>query len=224
VGKDPAKAGYNLYNFMSQILIFGDSITYGASDLEGGWVSRLRKYIDAKGENDPDYYYLVYNLGISGQNSTDILQRFEFEAKSRIKEEGETVIVFALGTNDSQLFAGKLRTEPEQFKENLKQLNDLARKYTQRVVFIGLLPVDESKTCPVAWHQDKFYKNENLERNNTIIKEFCEKNSLLFIDIYSHLSKIKYQELLEDGLHPNTEGHAQMFELIKDELIKNKII
>ena len=31
---------------MDKILIFGDSICYGKWDKEGGWVTRLRKYID----------------------------------------------------------------------------------------------------------------------------------------------------------------------------------
>jgi lysophospholipase L1-like esterase len=210
---------------MSQILIFGDSITYGAWDTEqGGWVARLRKFLDNKANEDEKYYYLVYNLGISGNNSTHILKRFEFEAQQRVKEEGETIIIFALGTNDAQLFVGKLRTEPEEFRNNLQQLAVLARKFAQKVIFVGLFPVDETKTCPRPSNKEKFYKNENLELNNKMIKEFCEKNDLLFIDIYNHFTKIKYQELLEDGLHPTTEGHRQMFEIIKNNLIKNKII
>jgi lysophospholipase L1-like esterase len=209
---------------MSQILIFGDSITYGACDLEGGWVARLRKFVDQKGLSDPDYYYLVYNLGISGNNSTDILKRFEFEAQQRVKEEGETIIIFALGTNDSQLFAGKFRTGPEEFKNNLQQLEVLANKFTKKIIFVGLFPVDEAKTCPIPWHQEKFYKNENIVRSNQLIKEFCQQNKLLFIDIYDKFINTDYKNLLEDGLHPNTEGHQRMFAIIKDELIENKII
>jgi len=30
--------------------------------------------------------------------------------------------------------------------------------------------------------------------------------------------------LLEDGLHPNSEGHKKIFESVKEFLIKNKII
>ena len=90
--------------------------------------------------------------------------------------------------------------------------------------FRGLFPVDETKTCPRPSNKEKFYKNENLERNNKIIKEFCQKNNLLFIDIYNHFAKIEYQDLLDDGLHPTSKGHQQMFEIIKDQLIKNKII
>ena len=54
---------------MVQILIFGDSIAWGAWDKEGGWVQRLRKLIDEKNLSDPEFYCLVYNLGVSGNKS-----------------------------------------------------------------------------------------------------------------------------------------------------------
>lgn len=31
---------------MAKILVFGDSIAYGKWDSDGGWVARLRKYVD----------------------------------------------------------------------------------------------------------------------------------------------------------------------------------
>jgi lysophospholipase L1-like esterase len=209
---------------MSQILIFGDSITYGASDLEGGWASRLRKYVDHKGLTDPEYYNLVYNLGISGNNTTDILKRFEFEVQQRIKEEGETAIIFLIGTNDSQLFKGKFRTELEQFERNLKELYSLAQKYSQKIIFVGLFPIDESKTTPVAWHKEKFYKNEYIKAYNDSVKDFCQKNAIIFIKIFENFIDKDYKSLFDDGIHPSSEGHRQMFEIIKDGLIKNNII
>lgn len=209
---------------MSQILIFGDSITYGAWDLEGGWAARLRKYVDQKGEADLDYYNLVYNLGVPGNNSTDLLKRFEFEVQQRIKEEDETIIIFLIGTNDSQLFKGKFRTEPKQFEKNLQQLFVLAQKYSQKVIFVGLFPVDESRTAPIAWNKEKFYKNEYIKIYNGIIKDFCKQNKIVFIEMFEKFIEEDYKALFDDGIHPAAEGHRQMFEIIKNELIKNKII
>ena len=71
---------------MPQILIFGDSIIYGAWDREGGWAARLRKFLDEKTLTEEDFYCLVYNLGISGDTTEDLLERFEFETEQRIKE------------------------------------------------------------------------------------------------------------------------------------------
>ena len=77
---------------MPNILVFGDSITYGAWDKDGGWVQRLRKFLD---ENYEDFF--VCNLGVSGNNSDDLLKRFEFETEQRIKEEKKTIFIFAIG-------------------------------------------------------------------------------------------------------------------------------
>ena len=59
-----------------QFFIFGDSITYGVIDREGGWANRLRKYLDARtlDSNGKDLF-MLYNLGISGDTSADLLAR-----------------------------------------------------------------------------------------------------------------------------------------------------
>jgi len=207
-----------------QILIFGDSIVYGAWDKKGGWASRLREFVDKKNLSSDNYYCTVYNLGVSGNNTSDVLNRFEFEAQQRIREGGDPVIIFAVGLNDSQLFKGKFRTEPQQFGENLQELHVLARKYSQKVIFVGLFPIDESKTSPVEWHKERFYKYEYVKNNNEKIRNFCEKNKIDFIEIFENFINKDYKSLLDDGVHPTTEGHKQMFAIIKDELVKNKII
>ena len=82
---------------MSQtIFVFGDSIGKGVGDTqECGWAHRLDKYFRNK-EHDIS----LYNLSISGDTSADVLQRFEAEMSFRERVKEETVIVFAVGTND----------------------------------------------------------------------------------------------------------------------------
>jgi len=87
---------------MTRILVFGDSITYGNWDREGGWVQRLRKFLDKRNLTDPDFYCLIYNLGISGNDTENLLKRFEFETEQRLKEGEETIFIFAIGINDTQ--------------------------------------------------------------------------------------------------------------------------
>jgi len=73
----------------------GDSITFGFYDKEGGWIQRLRKFLDDKLLNElegldkkilrklKNPYFFVYNLGISGNTTENLLERFEFERISR---------------------------------------------------------------------------------------------------------------------------------------------
>lgn len=211
---------------MAQILVFGDSITYGAWDREGGWVSRLRKFLDGKRLADSDSYFLVYNLGISGDNTDGLLERFEFEAKQRLDEENGNIIAFAIGINDSQFVQSKksFRVIPEKFKENIQKIIRLAQRYSTKIVFVGLTPVDEAKTSPLPWNADRFYKNEYIQKYGGIVKDVCKENKICFIEISGKFMKSDYTKLLEDGLHPNSEGHKIIFEIVKDFLVKEKII
>ena len=84
---------------MTRILVFGDSIARGAVDLEkGGWVERLRIYFVNNSKDKS-----VYNLGISGDTTENLLKRFMNECKVREPE----IIIFAIGVNDSAIIQNK---------------------------------------------------------------------------------------------------------------------
>ena len=211
---------------MARILVFGDSITYGAWDKEGGWVQRLRKFLDEKSLTDPDFYCLVYNMGVSGNTSNGLLERFEFETKQRLKEGEETIIIFAIGINDSYFVHSENshRVLTEKFKDNIQKLIKLAQKFSSKIIFVGLTPVDETKTTPIPWDTDKSYRNEYIKQYNQTIREICREKKIYFIEIFEKLKGADYQKLLEDGLHPNSDGHQRIFEIVKDFLIKNNLI
>ena len=211
---------------MARILIFGNSITYGAWDKKGGWVQKLRKFLDRKNLIDSNSYYLVYNLGIFGNNTNDLIERFEFETKQRLKENDETIIIFAIGINDSQFVhsENKNRTPLEKFKANIQKLIKLAQKFSSKIIFVGLTPVDEAKTTPIPWNTDKSYRNEYIQQYNQTIKEVCREKKIYFIEIFEKLKNADCQKLLEDGLHPNSDGHQRIFEIVKEFLIENKIV
>jgi len=171
-----------------------------------------------------DPYWEVYNLGIDGDYSESLLERLEFETKQRIIEgEGEIIIIFAIGLNDSQI--GRIGINTGLFKCNIEKLYKIASKYSSKIIFIGLSPVDEPKTNPMPWDDENmFYTNERIEKYNNILKSVCEEKQVYFIDMFDEFSKIDYKKLLEDGLHPNSEGHQKMFEIVKDFLVKYKIL
>ena len=78
-----------------RICVFGDSITRGAFDFKkGGWANRLKVFSWEKGGMS------VYELGVSGDTSFDIVRRFDVELDV-MKKRFDT-IVFAIGLNDVQ--------------------------------------------------------------------------------------------------------------------------
>jgi len=206
---------------MSNILVFGDSITWGANDWEkGGWVEHLKVYL---GKN---YDSIVYNLGIDGEKTPTLLARFEPEIKPRTEEGLETIIIFAVGINDSYFVHSKNDNviKFEDFKKNIENLIVLARKFSSKIIFIGLTPVDETETTPIPWDADKSYKNEYVKKYNDFISYICKDKNIFFIDILNDWLKKDYKILLDDGLHPNSKGHEKIFETVKEYLIQNKII
>lgn len=211
------------------ILVFGDSITYGCWDEQAGWSARLRKFLDKSLLSNPNFddnnAILVYNCGISGDTTAGLLERLEDEAKRRLGQGEEAIIIFAIGINDSQFVQSKngMRTSPDEFQNNLEKLILLARKFSQKIVFLGLTPVDEAKTVPISWDKDKTYKNEYIQKYNDILKLVCKKNKVYFIKIFEKFMKMDYKAMLKDGLHPNTKGHAKIFGVVKRFFIKNKI-
>ncbi len=190
---------------MGNICIFGDSIVWGSWDpVGGGWVSRLRSYIENK-ELDIE----TYNLGVSGDNINDLLQRFEAESKAREPK----LIIISIGTNDSQYLnkKGNYQVSPKDFETNLKRLISIAKKFTNDIILLTPNKVDETKTKPIPWDKQKYYDNENLQLFRDIIKQLGEKSNLLVIDMLDLLNNNEFY----DGLHPNSKGHQKIFEVVR---------
>jgi lysophospholipase L1-like esterase len=197
-----------------RICIFGASTTYGTGDLKsGGWVDRLKNYLAQQ-----NYQNQVYNLGISGATSEMLLERMECEAKPR----RPNVVIVGLGGNDSSYRQnlGKRFVEPDKFKNNLNKVFEIAGKYTDKIIFLGTYAMDENKTCPVEWNEDVYYKNKDLEEYNSMVEDFCNGNNINFINIYN----LDFTKNLIDGVHVDSEGHEKIFQKVKEELIKFKVI
>lgn len=207
------------------VLIFGSSITYGAWDKAGGWAQHLRSFLDREIDIKKRFCYLVYNLSISGTTSEDLLARFEREATTRHKD-GRTIIIFSIGVNDSRRLGSAKRpaVKAEKFLANIKQLLGLARKFSNQIIFVGLTPVDESKTTPISWNSNEFFYNKYISEYDQMIRSVCRTGGVRFIETFKKFSQLRYQKLLVDGLHPNFKGHKIIFKVIKDYLVKNKII
>lgn len=198
------------------ILIFGDSIIYGAWDNEkGGWVNRLRLAL----ENKNEIYFNIYNLGIPGDTTINLKKRFNNECNCRFNTNDKTIIIFSIGINDSQIIEDKNNVFIKDFKKNIIELIDKAKQYTQHILFIGLTKVDETKTKPVSWDNNINYFNEEVTKYNKELKNICEEKVVNYLDIFNLLD-IKD---LDDGLHPNSNGHQKLCEEILECLQDNYI-
>ena len=99
---------------MKKMAIWGDSVAQGFYDAEKeGWAARLIESLKNKNKNPKS----IFNLSISGDDTNDLLYRFEIESTARKPE----LIIFAIGINDSQYYGtkDKPRISKEDSKNNL---------------------------------------------------------------------------------------------------------
>jgi acyl-CoA thioesterase-1 len=210
---------------MYNILIFGDSITWGAVDSKGGWAQRIKDYVNIQALAGK-HYSDVYPLGISGENSGELIKRLETEALLRLDEENETVLIVAIGINDSQieLLTHANKISAEDFRKNLNQIVEKGKNLAQRILLVGLTPVDEGKVKPLPWKLTHGYTNEQIEKYNNIIKEVAKEQAVTFLETYKKFLEGNYKTLLFDGLHPNDKGHELIYSIVEEYLLKEKII
>lgn len=218
---------------MPVILLAGDSITYGFWDTQGGWAGRLRSFLDKRclDAKDPSTlntirYTAVYNLGIPGDTSRGLKERFEREVQPRFDSEQETITLIAIGTNDSafEQSTNDFQIPLDETHQNIYNLIHSAKRFGQKVVVIGLPPVDEAKTNPIYWNTNVRYTNEYIEKYNNTVREVAQQEQVPFIEIFEKMKLMNVADLMEDGIHPNEKGHQLMFEMIKDFLIEKAII
>jgi acyl-CoA thioesterase I len=194
-------------------LLFGASITFGETDFEnGGWAGHLRKYLDTK-EN----HCFFHNLAISGNTSKDILKRIEPEAKARLrnKPKEDWTMFICVGTNDSRLENNEKKVSEEEYKNNIIQILKIAKNLVGKVIVVGLSPVIEDKCNP--FKEKIYFLNERIKIYDQIMKNCAKDEGVTYIEIFSKLeNKDNLNELYDDGLHPNREGHLEIFNIIKD--------
>ncbi|MEK7510994.1 MAG: GDSL-type esterase/lipase family protein [Patescibacteria group bacterium] len=190
-----------------RIIIFGDSIAWGACDDEaGGWVTRLRNKYAAEDIS-------FYNCGISADSTDELLARFKTEATARSGGR-KVAILFAIGINDSQYSGApsNTRVKPDTFISNLESLVSQAKEFTDSIFFIGLNQVEDEKLTPIPWSNKEInYSSENVHQYDGLIKEVAEKHGVPFLSIWNLLVAAD----LEDGLHPNSVGHEKLAEAVE---------
>ena len=179
------------------LCVFGDSIVVGSDDREaGGWVARLRLDLNARGKIS------VYNLGVDGDRSEQLLRRLAGEAAAR----NASVTVISIGANDLG-WHGSEGTDSALFRERYDSILSEAERFTRRILVLGLLNVDEG-------NESHGVRNEQVVAFNGIIEELAREHGAEFLSLFGTLSPNDFV----DGLHPSASGHAKLAPLIGREL------
>jgi lysophospholipase L1-like esterase len=179
----PPAAGEN------RVVFLGDSIT-------DYW--KLADYFPGKP-------YIVFNRGIDGQTTPQMLVRF----RQDVIDLHPAVLVVLAGTNDVAGVTGPARNED--IEANYASMAELARLHHIRVVFASLLPVNNYTED--AKESFALRPRERILALNTWLKDYCAKNGLVYLDYFSAMVDDKgmlKRELSDEGLHPNAAGYKIM--------------
>lgn len=206
-----------------RVLVFGDSITQGYWAIEHGWVDRVRMHYDAlqaenlDGRDEPS----VFNLGVSADNSDNILNRIESEVSVRTRSNHlvKPIVLIQIGVNDSAKEPEHPQVDLKRYQDNLKDIASRLQSKTSKIIFVGLSSCDESKTSPVSWGE-YYYSNDAIGAYENAMKTVAEKTGSDFIPVFNEFhSFLKNGDmLLSDGLHPNELGHQRIYEIIMPKL------
>jgi len=180
-----------------RVVFFGDSIT-------DSW--KLDESFPAKP---------YVNRGIGGQTTSQMLVRFRQDV---INLQPKVVVVLA-GTNDIAGNTGPIANED--IEANYSDFAELAKAHNIRLIFSSILPVSN-----YTERSKDFFAQRPMGRIlelNKWLKDYCEKNHLIYLDYFSSLVDDKgmlKRDLADDGLHPNKAGFAVMAPLAEKAIEK----
>lgn len=200
-----------------RILCFGDSITYGAWDIEGGWVDILKKHYHREFLNGKQKVQ-VYNLGIGGETSTGLLNRIKQEIISRKSSEWDTVIIITIGKNDTRATneTTNYESDPETYQQNLLKIISISKRYTNKILLIGLGVVNETLNF-----KNHSYSNDRMKLFDDINHQVALSTNIPRVDLRMRMIACpKLNEMYFDRVHPNSIGHRWLFKQIQPEIQK----
>ncbi len=210
-----------------RILIFGDSITQGFFDSQGGWATRIaRNYHQTALKNLKGDWPGVFNLGVSADMVEDVLSRLENETKSRYYKgnvEEKIIVIVAIGLNDSVLTDNKALQDEYKFQEEYEKLVDKVNFVADKCLFVGLTAVDEKLTNPFPGSSlGRQYLNNRINLFEDVIKQVCMVKDVPFVRVHDAFIAALGQgkHLLSDGLHPNDAGHELLYNMIEPHVRK----
>jgi lysophospholipase L1-like esterase len=183
----------------------------GASTVEGvgdevnlGWPGRLRRL-----EQSSDLTF--HNLGIRGQSSRQIAERWLSGCAPLLPNERDIMVV-SFGNNDiAELGDGQTRVP---FQETIETCAQVIRESSRwrPTYWVGPLPVDEAKMpfYSSALQRDLFFRNSRIAELNGRFESMATTLDVPYLDLFSVLcGDPSYAEAVasKDGLHPNGNGY-----------------
>jgi acyl-CoA thioesterase-1 len=198
-----------------RVLVFGDSIAYGAWDTEGGWVERLKKKAhQTTVESAGNKKIQILNMGIGGDSSSKVLARMAAEIESRRSNSWPFVFVFTFGANDERSINNEAETALEQFEKNVQAIITLAKQYSDKILFVGIPPLSQ----PTIILKGQEYSDNRIQEYEEHMIKILESEKIPFVPIRNTFKQTADNLYSYDGLHPNNKGHELIANAVEPQL------
>jgi len=179
-----------------RICVVGDSYVTGFGDPKAlGWTGRV---LARTGTDDADV--TLYQLGVRGDSSADVLSRWREETSRRWREGCENRLVVAMGTNDLDAPLTIARS-----RLNLANIVDAAMAQGLSPFVVGPPPAGDHDF------------NDRLEHVVAAQRDVCSRRSVPYVDCLHPLrSHEQWSSDLAagDGMHPGAAGYGLLAWLV----------
>ena len=149
------------------------------------------------------------NRGIGGQTTQQLLLR---ERADALALHPKAVVLEGAG-NDM-----RLGFSPEQIRDNLASMGELAQIHGIEVFIPAMTPV-----CDCVRPLTGLRTVDNIRRLNQLIRELCSEKHWTYVDFNTPLaneSGLMRKELTVDGVHPNDAGYEKLAPVVLAALTK----
>ena len=152
----------------------------------------------------------LINRGIAGQNSSQMLLRFEDDVVSLAPK----IVVILCGTNDLRTYVGEPSSiggsAHARISRNVRAMADISRANDIKVILCALPPVGSDL-------QQVSRDTLAVQAVNRWLREFAARRNYPFVDYYLALADDDGHlppQLGQDGVHPNPAGYERMWHFL----------
>jgi lysophospholipase L1-like esterase len=207
---------------MSQVFIWGASTVYGSGGGNGGWANMVKQALHeqmfAPGGSGEEYQ--VYNFGKPGADIKFVQDTYA-EQLARYRDPGRVVAVISVGLNNTKASGtpGNFVCSPEDYCRDMHNLLAGIKQQADAVLAVGYAAVDESK-MPLTneLYGKSYFSNERIVLFNAAFQMVCRQLGVYFVGVYIAPALWAAHCLYQDGLHPNSQGHEQIFQKVMPQI------
>lgn len=160
----------------------------------------------------------IINSGFAGDKTKDLLEDMD----ETVYRYNPTKVFIQIGTNDLNCDDSNGDIA---YDNIVKMIGNIKKNRPYAEIYLeSIYPVNQTDNEKINKNTTGKRTNEDIMKVNSKLKEYCEKNDVIYVDIYNALldeeGNLKL-EYTDDGLHLSTEGYSVVSKELKKYIKEN---